>query len=71
MVYMLCVGICRRCANDTQTSRSYGPKMTLYRVEECVVYGKLSKELKNGIEILVDQAVFKLWIKQSKCCLDQ
>ena len=28
-------------------------------------------ELKNGIEILVGQVVFKLWIKQSKCCLDQ
>ena len=27
---------------------------------------KLSKELKNGIEILVDQGVFKLWIKTVK-----
>ena len=27
---------------------------------------KLSKELKNGIEIFVDQAVFKLWIKTVK-----
>ena len=27
---------------------------------------KLSKELKNGIEILVGQAVFKLWIKTVK-----
>ena len=26
----------------------------------------LSKELKNGIEILVDKAVFKLWIKTAK-----
>ena len=26
----------------------------------------LSKELKHGIKILVGQAVFKLWIKQSK-----
>ena len=26
-------------------------------------YSKLSKELKNGIEILVGQEVFKLWIK--------
>ena len=26
-------------------------------------YSKLSKELKNGIEILVGQTVFKLWIK--------
>ena len=26
-------------------------------------YSKLSKELKNGIEILEGQAVFKLWIK--------
>ena len=24
---------------------------------------KLSKELKNDVEMLVDQAVFKLWIK--------
>ena len=35
-------------------------------------YIKLSKELKNGIAILVGQVVFKLWIKdKSKCCLDQ
>ena len=27
---------------------------------------KLSKELKNGIEILVGQAVFKLWVKTGK-----
>ena len=27
---------------------------------------KLSKELKTGIEILVGQAVFKLWIKTVK-----
>ena len=27
---------------------------------------KLSKELKNDIEILVGQAVFKLWIKTAK-----
>ena len=26
-------------------------------------YGQLSEELKNGIEILVGQVVFKLWIK--------
>ena len=26
-------------------------------------YRNLSKELKNGIEILVGQTVFKLWIK--------
>ena len=32
---------------------------------------KKSKELKNGIEILVGQTVFKLWIKQSKYCFDQ
>ena len=31
-----------------------------------IIYGKLSKELKNGIEILVSQAVFKLWIKTVK-----
>ena len=29
-------------------------------------YSKLSKELKNSIEILVGQAVFKLWIKTVK-----
>ena len=29
-------------------------------------YSKLPKKLKNGIEILVDQAVFKLWIKTVK-----
>ena len=29
-------------------------------------YSKLSKELKNGIEILVGQAVFKLQIKTFK-----
>ena len=29
-------------------------------------YSKLFKELKNGIEILVGQAVFKLWIKTIK-----
>ena len=27
---------------------------------------KLSKELKNGFDILVDQVVFKLWIKTVK-----
>ena len=31
-----------------------------------VSYSKLSKELKNGIEILVGQAAFKLWIKTVK-----
>ena len=29
-------------------------------------YSKLSKELKDGIEILVGQAVFNLWIKTVK-----
>ena len=29
-------------------------------------YCKLFKELKNGIEILVGQAVFQLWIKTVK-----
>ena len=29
-------------------------------------YSKFSKELKTGIKILVDQAVFKLWIKTVK-----
>ena len=32
-------------------------------------YSKLSTELKNGIEILVGQAVFKLWIKTFKMLL--
>ena len=27
--------------------------------------------IKNGIEILVGQADFKLWIKQLKYCFDQ
>ena len=31
-----------------------------------VSYDKLSKELKNGIDILVGQAVCKLWIKTFK-----
>ena len=31
-----------------------------------VSYSKLSSELKNGIEILVGQADFKLWIKTVK-----
>ena len=29
-------------------------------------YSKLSKELRNSIKILVDEAVFKLWIKTLK-----
>ena len=29
-------------------------------------YSKLFKEIKNGIEILVIEAVFKLWIKTVK-----
>ena len=29
-------------------------------------YSKLSKELKNGIEILVGQVILKLWIKTVK-----
>ena len=33
---------------------------------------KLSKKLKgDGIEILADEAAFKLWTKQSKYCFDQ
>ena len=32
----------------------------------CASYGKLFKELKNGIEILVGQALCKLWIKTVK-----
>ena len=31
-----------------------------------ISYSKLFKELKNGIKILVGQAVFKLWIKTVK-----
>ena len=34
-------------------------------------YSKLSKELTNGIDILIDQAVFKLWIKIVKTLFDQ
>ena len=34
-------------------------------------YSKLSKELKNGIEILVDQAFLNYGLKGSKYCLDQ
>ena len=36
-----------------------------------VINSILSKELKNGIEILVGQAVFMIWIKTVKCCFDQ
>ena len=32
---------------------------------------KLSKELQNDNEVLVDQVVVKLWIKQSKYCFEQ
>ena len=32
---------------------------------------KMFKELKNGIEILVGQEVFKLWIKTVKMCFEQ
>ena len=38
---------------------------------EKIIYAsksKLFKKFKNGVEILVDQAVCKLWIKQSKYC---
>ena len=34
-------------------------------------YNKLFKELKYGIKSLVSQVVIKLWVKQSKCCLDE
>ena len=34
-------------------------------------WSKLSKELKNGIEILVGQAFLQLWINQSNYCFDQ
>ena len=43
---------------------------TLFKNNVCI-RSKLSKELKNGIEILVGQTVLKLWIKHSKYCLDQ
>ena len=33
---------------------------------KCKSYSKLSTELKNGIEISVSQAAFKLWIKTVK-----
>ena len=33
------------------------------------LYSKSFKELKNGIEMLVGQAVFKLWIKTVKMLL--
>ena len=35
------------------------------------ILSKLSKELKNGIEILVDQAFLSYGSKQSKYCFDQ
>ena len=38
MVYAFCICIRGRCANNTQTSRSHRPKMTPYRVDQCVVY---------------------------------
>ena len=34
-------------------------------------YSKLSRELKNGIEILVHQEVLKLWIQTVKIMFDQ
>ena len=42
--------------------------MTQVRVQELlsITNSKLSKKLQNGIEILVGQAVFKLWIKTVK-----
>ena len=36
--WRLCICIPGRWANDIQTSRSHGPKMTLYRVNEFVVF---------------------------------
>ena len=32
---------------------------------------QIVSESKNGIEILVDQEVFRLWNKTVKCCFDQ
>ena len=42
-----------------------------HRLEKMIYafYNKLPKKLKNGIEILVGQAVFKLWIKTVKMLL--
>ena len=35
-------------------------------INNICIYNKLFKELKIGIEILVGQAVFKLWIKTAR-----
>ena len=38
-----------------------------WKINKCIIYySKLSKEFKRGIEILVGQVVFKLWIKTVK-----
>ena len=47
------------------------PKIKMFYVlfqiyQHLAPYSKLFKELKNDIEILVDQAVFKIWIKTVK-----
>ena len=39
---------------------------TLLKNNVHAFYSKLSKELKNGTDILVGQAVLKLWIKKVK-----
>ena len=46
-------------------------KLSILFLKLYIIYSKLSNELKNGIEILAGQKLFKLWIKKSKCCLDQ
>ena len=38
-------------------------ELQLESIQVLLIY---AEELKNGIEILVDQAVFKLWIKTVK-----
>ena len=45
-------------------SQNYQP---FWKNNICILWtSKLSKELENGIEILVGQTVFKLWIKAVK-----
>ena len=47
------------------------PKISIFSAlsQNYHLLSKLSKELKNGIEILVGQIVFKLWIKTVKILL--
>ena len=39
---------------------------TLFGKLKYALHSHLSRELKNGVEILVGQAIFKLWIKTAK-----